>query len=42
MATLLRHFADEFELDYSTLFIEDDAAEARYRASAFRRMVVGH
>ncbi|MBE1575453.1 hypothetical protein ACFORH_00415 [Amycolatopsis roodepoortensis] len=27
MATLLRHFADQFELDYSTLFIEDDAVD---------------
>ncbi|WP_409463458.1 hypothetical protein [Amycolatopsis sp. GA6-003] len=27
MATLLRRFAGEFELDYSTLFIEDDAVD---------------
>ena len=27
MAILLRHFADRFELDYSTLFIEDDAVD---------------
>ncbi|WP_406631916.1 hypothetical protein [Amycolatopsis sp. WGS_07] len=31
MATLLRRFAGEFELDYSTLFIEDDAADRGIR-----------
>lgn len=31
MATLLRRFAGEFELDYSTLFIEDDAVERTIR-----------